>query len=103
MTSTKVRRRARALPRALLPRVDEGIEARLGDEPGTSRRHVAHQLRKHALRQRIGFDLVLGSEAHEARRVDQRAGDRALEQTLVREMRCPERRAIADARRRSPT
>ena len=63
----KVRRRARALPRALLSRVDEGIEAGLGDEAGTPRRHVAHQLRKHALGQRIGFDLVLGSEAHKAR------------------------------------
>ena len=68
-----------------------------GQQPGPAGRHVAHELRQHALRKRVGLDLVLGGEAHQARRIDQRAGDRALEQALVREVAGAQRRAVADA------
>jgi hypothetical protein len=77
--------RARALPSAELARVDVGVEAGLGDQPGPAAGDLAHQLRQHALRQGVGLDLVGARQRHEARCVDQRAGDTALDHALVRE------------------
>src|SRR5262249_56044861 len=93
----EMRRGGGTLASALLPRVDEGVETRLGDESRTAGRHLAHQLRQHALRQRIRLDLVFRGESYEAGRVDKCARDGSLEQSFVREMRGAERRAIADA------
>jgi hypothetical protein len=88
---------ARTLFRALLTRVDKRAEPCLGDQAGAARGHVAHQLRQHALRQRIGLDLVLRGERDEPRRIHQRTGDGALEQAFARQMRGAQRRAVADA------
>ena len=99
----EVRRRARALPRALLPRIDERVEAGLREQARAAGGHVAHELRQHALRQRVRLDLVLRRQAHQARRIDQRARDRALEQSFVREMASRPAPRGRRRRRRSPT
>ncbi len=93
----EIRRRARALPRTLLAGIDERVESGLRQQTRSPGRHVAHELRQHALRQRVRFDLVRGGEARQPRRVDQRARDRSLDEALVRKMRRAERGAIADA------
>ena len=70
--------RAGTLPRALVPRVDERIEARLRDEARATGGHVAHQLRQRALRQRVRLDLVLRRQRHEPGRVHECARDCSL-------------------------
>ena len=52
---------ASALPSTALPRIDEGVQADLGDQAGAAAGHVARELRQHALRQGVGLDLVVCS------------------------------------------
>ena len=89
--------RTGTLPGALLSWIDETVESRLGEQAGSAGGHIAHELRQHTLRKRVRFDLVLGCQANEARRIDESARDRPLEQTLVREMTGTQSRPIADA------
>ena len=49
------------------------------------------------MRQRVRLDLVRGRKADQSRRVDQRACDRALEQTFVRKVRRAKVCAVPDA------
>ena len=58
-------------------------------KPGRPAGHLAHELREHALRQRVGLDLVGESELRKAWRVDQRAGDAAPQHAFVPEMPGP--------------
>ena len=90
----EIRRRARALPRPLLSWIDERVQTGLGDKPRPAGRHVAHQLRQHALRQRVGLDPVFRSQPDQARGVDQRARNRSPEQSLVRQVTGAQRRPI---------
>ena len=78
---------AGALPSAQLPRIDEGVQADLGDQPGAAAGHVARDLRQHALGQGVGLDLVLQHHRNHGRGVDQRAGDAALDHAVMAEMR----------------
>jgi hypothetical protein len=88
---------ARALAPAELARIDEGVQPGLGDEAGAAARHLPHQLRQHALRQRVGLDLVVAGEVDQHRRVDQRAGHAALEHARVGKARGALLRPVADA------
>ena len=88
-----------ALPAAAMARIDEGVQADMGGETGTARRHFARQLRQAALRQRIGLDLVGGGHAHDRRRIHQRAGDHALQQAGMGEMADAAVGAVAEADR----
>ena len=62
-----------------------------------SGRHVAHELREHALRQRVGLDGVLLGHLLDRRAVDQRGGDDALEQAGMGQMADALADVVADA------
>jgi hypothetical protein len=77
---------AGALPSASVARIDESMQARLGEEAGATGCHLAHQLRQSPLRQRVALDLVGDGEVGNLRRVNVGAGDGALEQALMGKM-----------------
>ena len=88
---------ARALPSAQLPRIHEGVQAHLSDETGAAAGDVAGDLRKHALRQSVGLDLVLQHHGNHGRRVDQRTGDAALDHAVMTKMGDAFGRSISEA------
>jgi hypothetical protein len=52
---------------ALDARIDEGLQADLGDQPGAARRHLARQHHQDALRQVVGLDAALHDQLHQHR------------------------------------
>src|SRR5262249_22139136 len=85
------------LATAAVSRIDERMKAGLGDKSRPSAGDVAHQLRHDSLGQDVGFKLVGERHLHEDRRVDERAGDAALEHTFVAETRGAFLLPVADA------
>ncbi len=72
--------RARVLLAPGLARVDVRAQADLGDDARPARRDLAHQLREHALRERVRLDLVGLDQRPEPRLVADVAADRPAHQ-----------------------
>ena len=89
--------RARVLLAAGLARIDVRPQADVRDEPRPSRGDLAHELRQHALRERVRLDLVRLDERAEARLVADVAADRAPHEPGQAELREAAVGEVADA------
>ena len=103
-TSTRSSVVARVLLAAGLARIDVRAQADLRHEPGPPGGDLAHQLRQHALRERVRLDLVRLDERAEPRLVADVAADRPAHagpgSAELREAAVGE---VADARRPAPS
>jgi hypothetical protein len=78
-----------ALAPTAVARIDEGVQADLGDQPGSPRSHLAHQLRQRALGKVVRLDGVGDGHVGDRRRIDEGSGDDPLQQVAMREMTDP--------------
>ncbi len=89
--------RGRVLLAAGLARIDVRPKADRGDQPRPPGRDLAHQLREHALRERVGLDLVGLDQRAEARLVADVAADRPPHEPRDAELREAAFGEVADA------
>ena len=82
-----------------LPRIHEGVETHVGQDPRLPARGGPHHLADDALREAVGLDLVREREGGHPRRVAEPRGDDAPDQPLVGEVARPGVPVVAEPAR----